>query len=1381
MENYWIQGKDGKKEQVGGIKQGVRKEQVDKKYHNLFDAYDVNKDGTLEENELDLVTKGLSSFAGADKTLDANENTRLASIFAQETGIENADFMGFVKSVSDASAEILSTTQTTTSDGGKQIVTSYKDGTIETIAYYPNGEYKFKHTEKHEETTTTTYSAAGKQYTADELDKKIREIYNKKVQTFKKAQAQQSKDSTRLNVNPGSYKDYKKMFMQKYNIVSNTNTSKIDIDNVELSELAKQDVAVRDFVLSHFIETHKMTQENLDTMGILDDIGAAINAGAGELFNACKNIYNKYFGNGTKEDYKNFYELAKKFEPNYDKALCAEGDLEMMRQHPDKYFTEFGKDIKNYSIQKGATFQQKTEQYQQAQVLKNRIELLKKARFEVEQYQNEQDALVHGGAASDGLNPASHIVNANNLLLQCFDNDQEAVNLLLNGSLSGNEGNAASAAQIQALIDETEKANAAVLGGKTFDEIKGEYNQQYKEMYGVDFVPDELNDKINDAKATGGMVKIAAITVVSILITKSPVMANIMGVAAGSEAATGAGAAFIRTLVSKYGQTVVQQGIKFAMTTGTLATDIGLTLLNQVTDNREGVQWDEVGEAAKSSAKYIYFGAYVGSPLAQAVSQKIGNLGLAGKLMTGGAKTTQGAITTTTISGEKLVQNFMNTSKSLLAKGGALATEIGAFSGLEIATGDVDPTKVVGEQAEMLTQLKLMNNVLEYMLGGKVHTAVSKANMEAAIEKSGVKNWTIKEIKTPNGTQYMVEAGGAQIGRFDNANDLASAMMGKVSMALKDVQGKNADVKAQATEGEKQTPKVKVETDGFNISIDEAMAQLSNILKNKGSIIDIRKSLEVLKNSESTENFKISDWNLSFYAKTTKTSYKVSFDRNGNIWRYTKSTLGHTNFYSYDASGKIQEGQMNFNETRCTTLPVDNAGYIIQNSKIPNDIVKIILKHDYAFTKENIDAMVSLVKSPNDWNIVKKMLLTKGNSKLWKRAVAKTLRIAEEQFTADDIVNVLKSDQAKQYVAECAKKGSYCDKEKLVELIGLQKIAVKKYSETQDLSYKIQEISLDGRSDAATEYKTNEVFRAKIDSKIPEGETVNINGKLFCRTTDGLLSVKLSQETFEKLFPTEERFNIKQGNIGDCWLISNMEGIMATPDGRAALYSCFTERNGLIYVKLPNSNIEVAFDVNKWSNFKTNGVDASYGIKMLEQTLGFTLGKSSEKPEIIYADNKQKINEALNTLDGGNEAIGWTYFVSKSDNQPLMFYDVQANEQLKSENEHKSDVETLLSEMEDFLHSNPNALCPIAFKKEFRIDGYTIYGNHACRLVGYDKNTRMVKIVNPHDGNKIADIPFHIFVRNVMSMYAVDLSIGGNNNDGQYQFSDRKLDKQIYL
>ena len=106
--DYNIQQGNGRKEKLGEVKHGVRKDQLDSKYQALFDAYDTNKDGTLETEELDGIFKGLQSFAGSDRVLDANENALVKSIFAEQVNIQNADFQGFVKSVSDASAEILS-------------------------------------------------------------------------------------------------------------------------------------------------------------------------------------------------------------------------------------------------------------------------------------------------------------------------------------------------------------------------------------------------------------------------------------------------------------------------------------------------------------------------------------------------------------------------------------------------------------------------------------------------------------------------------------------------------------------------------------------------------------------------------------------------------------------------------------------------------------------------------------------------------------------------------------------------------------------------------------------------------------------------------------------------------------------------------------------------------------------------------------------------------------------------------------------------------------------------------------------------------------------------------------------------------------------------
>lgn len=99
--NDFLINNNGKKEQLNNTKHSVRKEQVDKKFHNLFDAYDTNKDGTLDDGELQGIFTGLAKFAVKDKTLDASENKQAASLFAKEKNIKDADFMGFVKSISD--------------------------------------------------------------------------------------------------------------------------------------------------------------------------------------------------------------------------------------------------------------------------------------------------------------------------------------------------------------------------------------------------------------------------------------------------------------------------------------------------------------------------------------------------------------------------------------------------------------------------------------------------------------------------------------------------------------------------------------------------------------------------------------------------------------------------------------------------------------------------------------------------------------------------------------------------------------------------------------------------------------------------------------------------------------------------------------------------------------------------------------------------------------------------------------------------------------------------------------------------------------------------------------------------------------------------------
>lgn len=114
------------------------------------------------------------------------------------------------------------------------------------------------------------------------------------------------------------------------------------------------------------------------------------------------------------------------------------------------------------------------------------------------------------------------------------------------------------------------------------------------------------------------------------------------------------------------------------------------------------------------------------------------------------------------------------------------------FSALEIAVDGVNVQEAVSEQGTFLPKLKLMNHILEYMLGARAHKAVMKEpKIELAIQQSGIKAWNIKEIKTPSGTKYTVDIDGIPIGNFKDANTLAAAMMERVAAAY---EGVNAGV-----------------------------------------------------------------------------------------------------------------------------------------------------------------------------------------------------------------------------------------------------------------------------------------------------------------------------------------------------------------------------------------------------------------------------------------------------------------------------------------------------------------------------------------------------------------------------------------------------------
>ena len=229
-DKFWLKFNNRNKEELKEAKHGIRKEQIAPKYHNLFDGFDTNHDGVLEDKEIRNMYTHLKNFAGDDNTLDEAENLKAKSVFAQKANLPDSDFMGFAKSISDAATEIVSTKEKYTRDGGKEVTTEYKDGTIQTVSYYKNGDFKWKKTDRHIKTTTFEMEINGqkKEISEEEFNKVKNKLHEKgKISNKKGVEGQTqsftsgvSSDNVKISTNTTERDEHKEEFSPRF-IVDN--------------------------------------------------------------------------------------------------------------------------------------------------------------------------------------------------------------------------------------------------------------------------------------------------------------------------------------------------------------------------------------------------------------------------------------------------------------------------------------------------------------------------------------------------------------------------------------------------------------------------------------------------------------------------------------------------------------------------------------------------------------------------------------------------------------------------------------------------------------------------------------------------------------------------------------------------------------------------------------------------------------------------------------------------------------------------------------------------------------------------------------------------------------------------------------------------------
>ncbi len=166
-----------------------------------------------------------------------------------------------------------------------------------------------------------------------------------------------------------------------------------------------------------------------------------------------------------------------------------------------------------------------------------------------------------------------------------------------------------------------------------------------------------------------------------------------------------------------------------------------------------------------------------------------------------------------------------------------------------------------------------------------------------------------------------------------------------------------------------------------------------------------------------------------------------------------------------------------------------------------------------------------------------------------------------------------------------------------------------------------------------------------LETQINIGDVFQVEGEDYIRikTTDEESKLlKITKETYYKLFPPITRFATVQNGIGNCWEITGINSMYSDPYTRDNILELFSEDGDDIYIEFPESKAgKIKFENGELppgTNEKYYSVGA-LGINMIEYADGIEIQaeKIKQFKEYIYnsvmnAKNKTQLNKYVNEM-----------------------------------------------------------------------------------------------------------------------------------------------------
>lgn len=125
------------------------------------------------------------------------------------------------------------------------------------------------------------------------------------------------------------------------------------------------------------------------------------------------------------------------------------------------------------------------------------------------------------------------------------------------------------------------------------------------------------------------------------------------------------------------------------------------------------------------------------------------------------------------------------------------------------------------------------------------------------------------------------------------------------------------------------------------------------------------------------------------------------------------------------------------------------------------------------------------------------------------------------------------------------------------------------------------------------------------------GDVFQVDGQenIYIKTSDTeTKQLKMSRETYMKLFPPLERFALYQGDAGNCYMLSTLDAMNSNPQTRERILSCFEEDGENLNVSLPGSDFVFTMNKHKMpaeiKDYREQYSMGAPGFKIIEHAYG---------------------------------------------------------------------------------------------------------------------------------------------------------------------------------